>query len=563
MLAVSRQLAVLLAATSLALAFGLVPIDPADAQPSSAPEPSDPSRLGERPGLGTGPVVYSAPVAGEVLRGFDPPGSDFGAGHRGVDLDASPGEVVRAAGTGQVTFEGSVAGIRWVSVQHADGVLTSYGPLEQPRIRTGEQVAGGQPLGQLAAGGHGHGGQDGGLHWGARRYGRYHDPLLLLDGAPPRPSLIGPGRWEGTDHAVTPYEPWPGGRADGWLVHGSPTADRPGFAVPPNPNHLIVLQGLGSSSNGSVLDPEHLGYDPRSVTAFSYAGREEPRDASFDPSDPRRDQRPYGPSHTWEGSGPAAERLAEQLRAQAAREPGRAVDLVGHSMGGVVIWRYLLEHHDPYDPTLPPIGHVLTMGSPLRGSDLAAASGPLLESSLVGPVAELLQDGVGVGSGQLPLDAPAIEELAVGSEDLEELARAWDRALDEGAAGPLATGTRVLTIGGALDPVVVTDRSRMPRAGDPGMDPLPFVPDEPPADDAVGGGDLDVVVEHRVLPGGHRRVTRTEAANEVTWRFLAGEEVATSPGHASTFGGLQLGRLGRISAGLISLWGPPHEPASR
>ncbi len=563
MLAVPRQLAVLVAAASVALAVGLAPVGPATAGPSAAPDPGDPSVLGERPGRAAGPVAYRAPVAGEVVRGFDPPGSDFGAGHRGVDLDASPGEEVHAAGAGQVTFAGTVAGTRWVSVQHADGVLTSYGPLERLRIRSGEQVAGGQPLGELAAGGHGHGGQDRGLHWGARRYGRYLDPLTLLGGAPPRPSLVGAGRWEGTDHAVTPYDAWPGGRADGWLVHGSRTADRPGFAVPPNPNHLVVLQGLSSSSHGSVLDPDHLGYDPSSVTAFSYAGREEAPDGSLDPSDPRRDQRPYGPSDTWEGSGPAAERLAEQLRAQAAREPGRAVDLIGHSMGGVVIWRYLLEHHDPYDPTLPPIGHIVTMGSPLRGSDLAAASEPLLESSLVGPVVELLQDGLGVGADQLPVDAPAIEELAVGSAELEELARVWQRALDDGTAGPLATGTRILTIGGSIDPVVVTDRSRLPRAGDPGVEPPPFVPDAPSGDVPVPDADLDVVVEHRVLPGGHQRVTRTEAANEVTWRFLAGEEVVDSPGHASTFGGLQLGRLGRISAELLSLWGPPHEPASR
>ena len=562
MLAVSRQLAALVAATLLALAVGLGPVGPAGAQPPSGPDPGDPSRLGERPGLGTGPVTYGVPVPGSVVRGFEPPGSDFGAGHRGVDLDASPGEVVRTAGTGQVTFAGSVAGTRWVSVQHADGVLTSYGPLAPLRIRTGEQVAGGQPLGVLAAGGHGHGGQDRGLHWGARRYGRYLDPLTLLDAAPPRPSLVGAGRWEGTDHAVTPYDPWPGGRADGWLVHGSPTADRPGFAVPPNPNHLILLEGLSSSSQGSVLDPEHLGYDPGSVTAFSYAGREEVPDGTLDASDPRRDQRPYGPSDTWEGSGPAAERLAEQLRAQAAREPGRPVDLIGHSMGGVVIWRYLLEHHDPYDLTLPPIGHVVTMGSPLRGSDLAAAGGPLLESGLLGPVAELLQDGFGVGAEQLPLGAPAIEELAVGSDELEELARAWDRALDDGTAGPLATGTRILTIGGSLDPVVVTDRSRMPQPGDPGMDPPPFAPEEP-SGDAIADGVLDVVVEHRVLPGGHLGVTETQAANEVTWRFLAGEEVVASPGHASTFGGLQLGRLGRISAELLSLWGPPRHPAAR
>ena len=50
----------------------------------------------------TGPWVW--PLAGErsVSRGFSPPTTAYGAGHRGVDLPSVPGAAVRAAGAGRV-----------------------------------------------------------------------------------------------------------------------------------------------------------------------------------------------------------------------------------------------------------------------------------------------------------------------------------------------------------------------------------------------------------------------------------------------------------------------------
>jgi hypothetical protein len=136
-------------------------------------------------------VRYAPPVDGRVLRAFDPPSSDYGPGHRGVDLQAVPGETVRAAADGTVAHAGAVAGTTWVSLDHADGVRTSYGPLDEAAVSTGQPVARGAPLGRLAAGGHGPQRRDRGLHLGARRDGAYIDPMVLLRG---RPSLVGRGR---------------------------------------------------------------------------------------------------------------------------------------------------------------------------------------------------------------------------------------------------------------------------------------------------------------------------------------------------------------------------------
>lgn len=135
-----------------------------------------------------GPTRASAPPAGvsyapplpqlEVVRGFDPPATRYGAGHLGVDLAAHPGEPVRAAASGVVTFAGQVAGRGLAVVLHADGVRTEYEPLRL-LVSRGADVAAGQVLGSVA-GAHGSCAPGRCLHWGARRGADYLDPLLLL-----------------------------------------------------------------------------------------------------------------------------------------------------------------------------------------------------------------------------------------------------------------------------------------------------------------------------------------------------------------------------------------------
>jgi len=111
------------------------------------------------------------------MAGFEPH-DRFGAGHRGVDLAATPGQLVRSALPGEVTFAGKVAGRTVLVVRHGGGVRTTYLPVV-PAVAVGTQVSSGTVVGRLEA--HQHCPVSTCLHWGARRGGEYVDPLSLLE----------------------------------------------------------------------------------------------------------------------------------------------------------------------------------------------------------------------------------------------------------------------------------------------------------------------------------------------------------------------------------------------
>lgn len=127
--------------------------------------------------LGAPPAMPSnavRPVPGSVIHEFAPPAIPFGAGHRGVDLAAAPGEDVRSVLPGLVTFSGLVAGKSWVTVRHSADLETTYGDLDPRLVAAGDRVESGRVLGRLApTANH--------LDWGARLEGVYVDPLSLLE----------------------------------------------------------------------------------------------------------------------------------------------------------------------------------------------------------------------------------------------------------------------------------------------------------------------------------------------------------------------------------------------
>jgi len=181
-------------ALSLALAV-LTPWASADTPPPFPPQapPTPTPALGRAWPVGTRPAV---------LRGWEPPATLYGRGHRGVDLAAPPGAPVRAAAPGRVSFAGRVAGRGVVSVGLTGTDLrTTYEPVKAS-VKKGDEVEAGEVVGTV---------EPGAshcmvtcVHWGLLRGGTYLNPLSLL---PPWLLRRGPSRLLPVLGVPLPHEP--------------------------------------------------------------------------------------------------------------------------------------------------------------------------------------------------------------------------------------------------------------------------------------------------------------------------------------------------------------------
>jgi hypothetical protein len=480
------------------------------------------------------------PVPGALARPFVEPMSRYGAGHRGADLVTPAGTPVRAANAGEVSFAGPVAGSLHVVVAHDGGLRTSYSFLASVAVRRGQRVARGDVVG--TAGG-GRGDHAGVLHLGLRVGERYVDPMRLfaptdltrlirlvpldepaqagLDppaleqrslaeslhlpqgipgleppdddgvlgavgdalgeaaafagrvGAPVRATaeLLG-ASWRRTPTAAVVADAVQvGRRLVAWVrarrsCVGDPSAPVGGGG---SGHRALAVAGLGSRTDPATgrtpaLDARRLGYHADEVHWFSYAP----------------DGGAYGPEETGGDVRVAARRLRGRLRQLQRAEPGREVDLIGHSLGGAVITEFLTEVYDAADPTLPPLGTVVTLSSPLRGTPAATAAVRMAET----PAGRALLAAVG-DHGQAT--ARATWQLAAGSR--------YARAL---GARPLPEQIELTTFGAADDVVV-------------------------PADHATRAGARQVVVNPAGLAD-HRRIVEDPGALDAVRLALEGRE---------------------------------------
>lgn len=136
--------------------------------------------------------VWPVGVRPRVLRGWEPPATAYGRGHRGVDLAAPPGTPVRAVAAGRVSFAGRVAGRGVVSVELSGTgdppLRTTYEPVrasvaEDDEVKAGEVIGTVEPTGSHCTAPC--------VHWGLLRDDTYLDPLTLL---PPWLLHRGPSR---------------------------------------------------------------------------------------------------------------------------------------------------------------------------------------------------------------------------------------------------------------------------------------------------------------------------------------------------------------------------------
>lgn len=147
------------------------------ASPFGGFAPAPPTTPQSPPPASSGRYVW--PVRGPVVHGFESPAGPYGPGHRGIDISARFGSPVVASEDGIVAFSGWVAGSLFLSIEHPDGIRTTYSWLSDVMVRKGDSIRKGETVARTGAGHPGEAAPH--LHFGARVGDVYIDPLLLLE----------------------------------------------------------------------------------------------------------------------------------------------------------------------------------------------------------------------------------------------------------------------------------------------------------------------------------------------------------------------------------------------
>jgi Peptidase family M23/PGAP1-like protein len=404
------------------------------------------------------------PPAGVITDRFRPPPTPYAAGNRGLDYATVPGSPIVASASGVVVFAGPVAQTLHVTIQHPDGLRTTYSFLARVAVAVGQRVAQAQVVGVAGAV----------LHFGVRdREGDYLDPEALFAGRAEAHLIPGP------DDGAPPLAPDSTGEARQLLgivreVAGRLTGPLGAMAeeelslvpsvsayrlareldafrrsqwgctlasvrVPP-PSHrriAVLVGGIGTTDTGAAVDrvdTNRLGYAPSDVLRFSYAGgrvasRSAPRGALA--TIPATH---YQVADTEAELQVSASRLVDLLDQVATAAPGVAVDVIAHSQGGVVarlaVDQAIATHRLPAH-----LGLIVTIASPHQGDDAATA-----DQAAASPSARLVVRAAVGGSG-LGLDPDGVSEAELSQVSMvaSQLSR------------PVPTGVRVLSIGASGD----------------------------------------------------------------------------------------------------------------
>jgi peptidoglycan hydrolase-like protein with peptidoglycan-binding domain len=121
------------------------------------------------------PIRLQWPLNAPVGDGYGPRGNRF---HTGLDLLASSGTAVRAAGSGRVTFAGFDDGYgNLVVIEHSSGVSSFYAHLSRIGVSDRESVSAGELIGRVGATGDATGPH---LHFEVRLRGAAVDPRTAL-----------------------------------------------------------------------------------------------------------------------------------------------------------------------------------------------------------------------------------------------------------------------------------------------------------------------------------------------------------------------------------------------
>ena len=403
-----------------------------------------PIALAPTDALGAQPWL-SPPVDSVITRYFEPPARDFGPGHRGIDYGVVPGVRVRAAAAGVVSFAGSVAGTKAVTLDHGGGLVTTYSRLGAVSVLSGMTVDQGHFIGTTSSA---HPGEWAGLHFGVKMNSLYVDPLTFLGPADVSDAIRLAPTVEELEGSIDSLLITSSGRAGTHHRACIDTPQTPGDPPAPSDNIAVSIAGMNSSTSKGTPDlyagafgATALGYPPERIYRYSYRG--------IDRGDLHR---PYSSLDTQGDLRAAARRLISLLRAVARRHPGARVDLIAHSQGGIVARAALEMMASDFDPSLPPVEHLVTLATPHEGAPLAGLLRDLRTKTFIGRLALSGLSKLAGRGGVVPdPQAKAVRQLAPGSDLLVDL-----------AGEDIAYGTRILALGIANDLVVPANHSDYP-----------------------------------------------------------------------------------------------------
>ena len=206
--------------------------------------------------ISTAPAgAWSWPAEGQVLRPFSLGENPFAAGHhRGVDIAAPSGSLVRAPAGGDISFAGTVPhGGKTVTIRTADGWSVTLVHLGSLAVRRGDRVAERDAVGTIGPSGETEHTTPY-VHLGVRRTDEDHgyvDPLLLL----PEPTAPGPPQQQPTAASAAPTAPT--------ASPGSPPTASAVAAPPP----AEPVSGLPAPGDGEGRGVEREPPVPEDVTA--------------------------------------------------------------------------------------------------------------------------------------------------------------------------------------------------------------------------------------------------------------------------------------------------------
>ncbi len=214
---------------------------------------------------------------------------------------------------------------------------------------------------------------------------------------------------------------------------GFPTAWNEPPTGPPSDHVVIAVAGITTQTESMDRLPalyedswwKSLGYDMDDVYYFSYEGLPKTAEGQTRPG-PFEHHDPYSKEHTYQYIDYSAGQLQIQIEEIQRQHPGRQIDIVAHSQGGIVSQYYLANLYRPRSGrNRPAMGEFVSISSPHLGTEGATGYRLLTDTPhgrMTYPGIEPTAESLGLPRGS----APSSQQLDPESTFMKMSIGDWD-----------------------------------------------------------------------------------------------------------------------------------------